>query len=327
MTGGTGFIGSYVARILCEHGRTVSVLGRSQDLSPETRFVLGPWAEQVSVHQAAIDDSPRITQLIKDLRPTEIVHLAAIVDPPALQNDPARAFTANVGGTITVLDAARRFDVERVVYFSSIGVLPPVQYEPIDASHPIILPRQGPASGVYGASKAAGELFCLAYQQSFGLNVRIVRPSATYGFGMRSHSANYMREFVEPAVRGESVKLASGGALPRDYTHVLDVASLTLAVLEAPDDSDRVFYAATGEPLITAAECAQLVRELVPGSEIAIGPGIAEADKLEVAFRGVLSIDNARQQLGWQPKYWVLRDGIAEYIERYREFLGSRNPC
>ena len=322
VTGGTGFIGSYVARSLCEQGRTVTVLGRSQRLSPETRFVLGPWADEVAVHEVAIEDSEGITRLIAGLRPAEIVHLAAIVDPPALQADPARAFTANVGGTVALLDAARRYDVERVVFFSSIGVLPPVQYEPIDANHPIILARHGPASGAYGASKAAGELYCLAYQQSFGLNVRIIRPSATYGFGMRSHSANYMKQFVEPAVRGESVNLATGGSLPRDYTHVLDVASLALAVLSAQDDADRVFYAATGEPLVTAAECAQLVSELVPGSHVQIGPGIAEEDRLEVAFRGVLSIDNARQQLGWEPRYRLLRDGIAEYIDRYREFVG-----
>ncbi|MGH7765634.1 MAG: NAD-dependent epimerase/dehydratase family protein [Candidatus Dormibacteraceae bacterium] len=323
VTGGTGFIGSYVARLLSEQGRTVSMLGRSRHLSAETRFVLGPWADRVSVHEAAIEDSKRITELIQDLMPTEIVHLAAIVDPPALQENPALAFTANVGGTVTVLEAARRFHVERVVFFSSIGVLPPIQYEPIDAAHPIILPRHGPGSGAYGAAKAAGELFCLAYQQSFGLNVRIVRPSATYGFGMRSHSANYMKQFVEPAVRGQPVKLASGGSLPRDYTHVLDVASLSLAVLEAGDDTDRVFFAATGEPLVTAAECANIVRELVPGSDIEIGPGLSDEDRLEVSFRGVLSIDNAWQQLGWKPRYRLLREGIAEYIDRYREFMSG----
>ena len=163
-------------------------------------------------------------------------------------------------GTVNVLEAARLFGVERVVYFSSIGVLPAAQYQPIDAAHPIILPAQGPASGAYGASKVAGEAFGFAYHQAFGLDFRAIRPSAAYGFGMKWHSSNYMKQFVEPAVRGEPVRLASGGPLPRDYTHVIDVARLAVAVLEAPPDADRVFYAATGEPLVTAAEVAQMVR-------------------------------------------------------------------
>jgi nucleoside-diphosphate-sugar epimerase len=222
-----------------------------------------------------------------------------------------------------VLEAARRTDVERVVLLSSIGVLPPARYEPIDAAHPIVLADGGPGAGAYGAAKASGELFAFAYRQAHGLNIRIVRPSAAYGFGMPSHSPNYMKEFVEPAVRGEKVSLPSGGRLPRDYTHVLDVADLTAAVLEAPDDADRIFYAATGEPLVLAAQVAELVRELVPGAEIEIGDTMTSEDEVEASFRGVLSIENARQQLAWTPRYTTLRDGVSQYVSRYREYLAA----
>ncbi|HYM67755.1 MAG TPA: GDP-mannose 4,6-dehydratase, partial [Patescibacteria group bacterium] len=79
VTGGTGFIGSYVARTLLEHGRTVTLLGRSRDLSPQTRFVLGSWAGAVGVDQVDLEDSSRMSRLIEDLRPAEIVHVAAVV--------------------------------------------------------------------------------------------------------------------------------------------------------------------------------------------------------------------------------------------------------
>jgi len=211
---------------------------------------------------------------------------------------------------------------------SSIGVLPEVQYQPIDAAHPIILPAQGPGSGAYGAAKAAGELFAFAYQRAFGLDIRIVRPSAVYGFGMRWHSANYMKQFVEPAVRGEKVRVASGGRLPRDYTHVSDVASLTARVVDCPERADRVFYAATGRPLVTAAQAAKLVQELVPGSSIEISDLMTPEDEMEASFRGVISIENARSQLGWTPRYASLREGISEYIETYRAYLapGAGRP-
>ena len=50
---------------------------------------------------------------------------------------------------------------------------------------------------------------------------------------------------------------------------------------------------------------------------------MSEDDKVELGFRGVLSIENARQQLGWKPAYTSLRDGIAEYIQTYRAFLAG----
>lgn len=322
ITGGTGFIGSYVARALLERGRAVCLFG-NEDLSPETRFVLGHYAGRVPVDNGTVDNWPNVFEIVRRREPRQIVHLGAIVDPLFLLRNPAVALHVNVEGTVNVLEAARLSGVERVVFFSSIGVLPSIQYEPIDAAHPIILPREGPASGTYGAAKVAGEAFCFAYNTGFGLDVRIIRPSAAYGFGMRWHSANYMKQFVEPAVRGERVRLPSGGPLPRDYTHVLDIASLTAAVLEAPDDADRIFYAATGEPLVTAAEAARIVMELVPGADIEIGDTLSEEDQVELGFRGVLSIDNARAQLGWEPAFRSLRDGVAEYVERYRAFLAQ----
>ena len=228
----------------------------------------------------------------------------------------------NFGGLLHVLEAARLFDVGRVVNFSSIGVLPAVQYEPIDAAHPIILPREGPGSGFYGAAKAAGEAFAFAYQQGFGLDVRTIRPSAVYGFGMQWPL--YVKPMVEGAIRGEPVRFDTGGPFPRDYTHVADVASLTAAVLRAPDDADRVFFAATGQPLVTAAEVAGIVRELVPGADIEIADALGPNDHLELRYRGQISIANARQQLGWEPAHAAVRDGVREYIERYRRFLGER---
>jgi len=320
VTGGGGFIGTYAVRELLERGRRVCIYG-SGGPAGERRFVLGGAADAVAVERGSIDDLPRLVDVVKRHRPTAIVHLAGIVDTLALAPNPYLALRVNLQGTVNVFEAARLFDVARVVNVSSIGVLPTVQYEPIDAAHPLVLATEGPGSGAYGAAKAAGELFGFAYGGAYGLDVRTIRPSAVYGFGMQWHSANYMKQFVEPAVRGEAVRLPSGGPLPRDYTHVLDVATLIAAVLEGPDDADRTFYAATGELLVTAAQAARMVMELVPGSSIEIADVLGPDDMIETAFRGVLSIENARTQLGWQPVYRSLREGIAEYIARYRAYL------
>jgi nucleoside-diphosphate-sugar epimerase len=124
-------------------------------------------------------------------------------------------------------------------------------------------------------------------------------------------------------VRGEKVSFATGGSHPRSYTHARDIAGLVVAMLDAPPDADRVFYGATGEPLVRTSEVAELVREVVPGADVEIGEELSEAEESVVAFRGQLSIDNARIQLGWEPRYANLRDGISEYVESYRAFLRS----
>ena len=321
VTGGLGFIGGYVTRALVDLGREVVVVTRGRPPTPDMQFALRDYAGRYTSEVASVEDLSQLLDVFGRLRPKTVVHAASNVEVAALYRDPFRAFHTNLAGTVNVFEAAHRTGVGRVVDFSSIGVLPPIQYQPIDAAHPMVLPRQGPGSGAYGAAKAAGELFAFAYQQASGLDVRIIRPSAVYGFGMQWHSANYMKEFVEPAVRGERVRVPSGGRLPRDYTHVVDVATLTAKVVDCDEDADRIFYAATGQPLVTAAQAAKLVAELVPGSSIEVADAMTAEDEIEASFRGVISIESAKRQLGWTPRYSSLREGIGEYVATYRTYL------
>lgn len=321
--GGTGFIGGYIARALAADGRKVTAYAR-RGPSPEIRAVLNKNSERITIANGSVANLPDLLAQVAAIRPSAIVHVAANVDVPALLRDPYLAFTENVTGTINVFEAARLLGIGRVIFFSSIGVLPPRRYEPIDVNHPLVLARSGPGTGSYGAAKASGELFAYAYSQAYDLDIRIIRPSAVYGFGMPWHSANNIKELIEPAVRGEPAELVSGGTLPRDYTHVQDVADLTVAVLNAGDDTDKVFYAATGQALATANDVAKIIMDVIPGASITISDVSTPLDDMEASFRGILSIANAREQLGWTPKFTALREGIVEYISRYRDFLAER---
>jgi UDP-glucose 4-epimerase len=167
----------------------------------------------------------------------------------------------------------------------------------------------------------ASEAFGMAYVAGFDLDFRVVRPSAPYGLGMGWPM--FIKPMVEGAVRGESVRFASGGPYPRAYTHIEDVTTLTAAVLDAPMSVDRIFYGSNGEPLVTASELAAIVRDVVPGADIEVGDGLSESDRFELQIRGRLSIANATAQLGFQPRYTSLRDGVTEYVERFRAYLAA----
>jgi len=324
VTGGAGFAGSYVTKALLDRGYEVVVLDLA-DFRTESRYVIG---QEVPLERGSVDDWPRTLEVMLAHRPSAIVHAGGSLDVAYLDQHPTAALQSMVGGTVNLLEACRLLGgVARFVYFSTIAVLGRVMYEPIDANHPTITAKEGPL-GAYSAGKLASEAFCFTYLQNFGVGIRIVRPSALYGFGMSWYAPNYVKNIVEPPLAGQPVRLATGGEVPRDYLNVVDIASLAVAMLEGPDDADRVFWGGTGRTLRTGADVGEIVRELVPGADVEIGAEWSASDRLELPLRGQYSIENARA-LGWEPQFADLRDGITDYIARYRAFVdagGSPTP-
>ena len=322
VTGGSGFIGSYVLRRLAERGDTVLNFDVREPGARATWW-LKPVANRIHFIEGSIEDWRDLVTVVKAHQPEAIIHIAAIMNPPLLVKRPSLGMTVHIVGTYNVLEAARLFGVKRVVNFSSIGVLPGIQYEPVDANHPVVLATEGPGSSFYGATKLAGEALCWAYNQSFGVDFITLRPSAVYGFGMQW--GIFIKPMIENSVRGLPTRFEKGREFPRDYTHASDVAQLAVKAVDIPADKvhDRVVYAATGRPLVTAGKVAEVVRKLIPSADIEIGSGLSEADMLEIRFRGVLSIENARQQLGYDPQFGDIENGVANYIEVYRQYIAE----
>ena len=320
VTGGSGFIGSYVLCSLAERGDTVI----NFDIRPpgiQAAWLLRPFEDKIIFIEGSIDNWSGVIAAVKKHRPDAIVHIAAIVRADILSYRPDLAFRVNLGGTYNILEAARLFEVPRVVNFSTMSVLPAVQYEPVDANQPVMLATEGPFGGFYASAKIAAEAFCWSYHKSFGLDFITIRPSAVYGFGMQWPI--FIKPMVENSVRGKPAHFEVGREYPRDYTHVRDITQLTLAAVDisASDVRDRVFYGATGEPMTTAGQVADIVKNIIPAADIEIGSGLTEFDAVAIRCRGMFDIGSARQQLGYTPRYTELREGIEDYIDTYRRFL------
>jgi UDP-glucose 4-epimerase len=323
VTGGSGFIGTHLCRLLVERGDKVI----NFDLFPRR----GPLAWLVRDIEREITfekgDVANLTQVIAVVRkhaPNKIAHAAASIDMESLESYPMQVYQQMLGGTVNVLEATRLLGgVERMVNFSSIGVLPTRQYEPIDCDHPTLMAAEGPASGIYGAGKVSGEAFCWAYADLFNLDIVQIRPSAAYGFF--TTNSIFMNEMLEGALRGEAVRVPHGRYLPRDYTHVHDIAGIALAALNAPASrlKQRVFYAASGmNPLVTAGEIRDIVREMVPAADVDVGPEMTlMIERYDLKMRGVLEVGPVEQQLGYKIRYRDIREGMKEYADRYCEYL------
>jgi len=318
VTGGSGFLGAHIINYLAGRGDEVLIY----DLVPpsgERAWLIDGVKGRVEFERRSIEDLSSLISVIKDYRIEKVVHGASIVDIPYLKQNPLTALRINVNGTINVLEAARLVPVERVVYASTNGVLTVKQYEPIDENHPILLP-EGPASGFYGASKVACEAFGMCYWVYHGINFIALRPSSFYGFGMQIPL--YLKPIIEGAVKGVPVRLSKGKDTPRDYVYVKDVASAFVKALDIEREriQDRIFMIGTGKNLATPAEAARIVKEILPESKIELDD--SPPDRNEFKHRGVINIERARKQLGYEPQY-SFRAGIEDYIKTYQEFLKS----
>jgi UDP-glucose 4-epimerase len=315
ITGGAGFLGTYVTRMLAERGDRV-VIFDAAGTAPELAVLTAPFEQNIVRVRGQILDLSSVLRCVQQYNVERIFHAAALYDPPYSLEDPAITFQVNVNGTINVLEAARFLGVKRVVHSSSIAVYAPRQYEPINETHPILLPSAGNPLGPYGASKAAAEIVGLTYYSTNGVDFVALRNSAIYGYGMRYPM--YIKPMIENSLRKQPTRFASGGDMRRDYTHVRDIAQAVLKALDVPASAltQRVFNIGSGN-MHSATQVAETVRSLLPEADIEIAPGLSELEQSDMRARGTLDLTAARQQLKYEPGY-SLEAGIRDYIEMFR---------
>jgi nucleoside-diphosphate-sugar epimerase len=292
VTGAGGFVGSFVAARFVRAGHTVVGLDRrTRPLDP--RHGIGT----VPMVTADLLDAAAVRAVVDESGAEAIVHAAAVISQADGAADPTRTVRINVDGTLHVLEAARARGA-RVVYVSTAtlyGLHPDLQpLSEDDRPEPV---------GIYDTSKLMAETLALTYQKVYGLDVVAVRPGFVYGPG--NSTGGY---YLDRAFRGEAIDEPVGGDLPMDVTYVRDLAEgIVLAAMVRPL-AHRLFNI-TGGVLRRRAEVAALVRDLVPGAEVRVGPGIAPAAHV----RGPSRLDRARAELGYTPRY-TLEAGLADWL-------------
>jgi UDP-glucose 4-epimerase len=288
VTGGAGFIGSHLVDALLAQGATVAVV---DDLSSGSRERV---PEGSALHVASIAEPGSLAPIFAAERPEVVFHLAAQVDVRSSVADPFRDALANVAGTASVLEAARRAGARRVLLASTGGalygdteLLPTPESAPLEPFSP------------YGASKAAAESYCALYTRLHGLSTLALRFGNVYGPRQDPHGeAGVIAIFAGAVVGRRPVTIFGDGSQTRDYVYVGDVVAGFLAAAGA---------AATGAVNIgTGIETSVL--ELVRA--LGVEPEFAPSRTGEVA-RSCLDVARAAESLGWQA-----RVPLAEGLER-----------
>lgn len=307
VTGGTGFIGSYVAADLLETGHDVV----AYDLSTDTRILekLGIVGD-VEVRRGDVSDPTDVMRALTETGATHVIHLAALLTNAARAN-PRTTIDVNVQGTNNLLEAARILDsVERVAWASSAAVYaPPTNYEGWVDESDLVYPDT-----LYGATKEYNEHQARVYTEDFGVSQVALRPTVAYGPYRETGGSAFLANIIEKPAVGESYSVAYGDQVI-DWQYVRDIAQAFRKAAFTPDaDLSQRVYNVRGE-LATIREAAETVGEIAPDADVEV------SEEGELPWTQELDMSAAQEDLGYEPKY-DLDAGFREYIDVLRAEAG-----
>ncbi len=299
VTGGAGFIASHIVDAYIAGGHEVHII---DDFSTGQEKNLNPRAE---MHCFDVAD-PRSARIIEEIKPSVLNHHAAQMDVRRSVADPAFDARTNIIGFITLLEACKNIQVNKVLFSSSGGAVYGDR-EPIPASEQHETLPLSP----YGVSKLTGELYLRYYHMAFGLPYVALRYANIYGPRQSSAGeAGVIAIFISQLLAGKSPTINGDGQQTRDYVFVGDVVKANLAALET--NYVGPVNIGTGVETDVVAICNELRRGIAIQVEAVHGeakPGEQRRSCLDASLAGKV--------LGWKPEV-SLQAGLAKTIAYYR---------
>lgn len=301
VTGGAGFIGSSLVRLLLKRKYGVLVV---DDFSVGRRENL-PKSKNLDVVKADVRNLKKMKLLLKN---TGVVYHLATQCVRKSINEPFLVHSVNAEGTLSVLEASRVNVIGKFVYISSSEVYGSAVSVPMAEGHPT-----NPTT-IYGASKLAGEFYALSYLRTYELPVVIARPFNTYG--EREHFEGVYGEviprFVVRALNGLPLQIFGDGSQTRDFTFVMDSAEGIYAV-GAKGEIGEMYNIARGQE-VSILDLARIIQKVL-GKDTGIEfknprPGDVQ--------RHFADVSRAALDLDFKAKYGIVT-GIKKYVEWFRD--------
>jgi UDP-glucose 4-epimerase len=314
VTGGAGFIGSWLAGELLDRGHRVLVLDDMSTGSIENLRHLTPRAGfEHAVGSAA--DSPLVAELVDEV--DVVYHLAAAVGVELIVASPVRTIETNVHCTEVVLAQADRR--KRPVFLASTSeVYGKGNSLPFRENSDLLLGPTSKSRWSYACSKALDEYLALAHWKERRLPVVIGRLFNTVGPRQSGRYGMVVPNFVRQALAGEPIQVYGDGTQRRCFCHVDDVVRALVDLMDREQAYGEVYNVGSTDE-ITILSLARRVRELAGSrSDIAFVPyGQAYEEGFEDMHRRVPDTDKVRRLLGWTPTR-DLREILLDVIEHQR---------
>lgn len=312
VTGGTGFLGSYLVKKLVNYGANVTVLVR--DYVPQSNIYIGEEYKKVTAVHGTLEDYLLIERTLGEYEIDTVFHLAAQAIVGVANRNPLGTFISNIEGTWNILEASRKSPLIKQVIVASSDkaygdqeVLPYDENMPLQGKHP------------YDVSKSCADLIAQTYYETYKLPVCITRCGNLYGGG----DLNFNRiipQSIKSILNKEAPVIRSDGSFIRDYFYIEDAVDAYINLAEKVVDLNLGGQAFnfSNEIQLTVLELVNKILGIM-GSDIK--PIILNQGNNEILHQ-YLSAKKARTVLGWSPSY-TIDEGLSRTVEWYKDFLNK----
>lgn len=308
VTGGAGFIGHNVVRILEEQGHSCSIVDTYTNYNfipeDEIKYLIAHRLSKISGTIYNTDIRNNMDALFDIVRPDVVIHMASFPRQKVVSKNPLLASDVMANGLVNLLETSTRWKVEKFVYISSSMVYGDFETD---------VSEDAPCSpiGQYGIMKYMGEKLVEDYSRTHSTFEHvIIRPSAVYGEW--DVEDRVVSKFMTRAMRGELLTV-HGPEEVLDFTYVEDTA-MGIVLAATSDIANGKIYNITrsAERQYTLKDAAELAIEIAGNGSLIVGPR-----DLSFPKRGRLNINRAIKELGYAPKVNV-EEGFKKYYEWYQ---------
>ncbi len=306
LTGGAGFIGTHLCRVLADENEVVIYDNQHRDAIHLTRL---PDHPNVKFIKGDVLDAAGVAEAMAGCQ--MVIHLAAIAGIDTVNKRPTVTMKVNMTGTQNVLEAAIKEGVERLIDFSTSEVYGSFVYN-ADEGDSTIHGRVGVLRWIYAVSKLAAEHMTHCYHVEYGLPAVTVRPFNIYGPYQVGEGA--IQKFVLAALKNEPLFINGDGSQIRAWCYIDDFVRGVLLCLEKEAAVGEVFNIGNHGAAVTIRDLAEKIISL-SGSSSELE--FREALGADVALR-IPSTKKALNLLGFEASV-MLEEGLKRSIEWYRK--------
>ncbi len=312
ITGGAGFIGSHLAEILTRQTdeQLVCLDNFNDYYDPRLKRANAETLKKlrtVEMVEGDFRDFEFTSALFGQYDVRKVIHLGAYAGVRVSVEQPRIYQEANVGGTLSLLEAARRHPVDRFLLISSSTVYGNGAAIPFQEDAALGIP-----ASPYGATKRAAELMGLTYHALHGVPVVCLRPFSVYGPRLRPDLA--LTIFTEAIEHERRFPLFGDGTIRRDYTHVSDICAGLISALNAAGAVGQAINLGHSEP-VEMRQIIEMIEDCL-GKKALIDRRPERPEDLPVTFA---DLTKARRLLDYQPRV-PISEGIKEFCAWYRQW-------
>lgn len=307
ITGGAGYIGSFLIKKLIDEGH--EVVSIDDESIGDYRYL----------RELGYDNKAEL--LIGDIRDKEklvkiwgkcdaVVHLAAFSNLEICNEQPEEAISVNIFGTHQVMEAVKELKIPRVVFCSSASIYGEPENIPVTEETPLN------ALNLYGITKITGEKIVNSYWLNDGIETVNLRFGNLYGVGLYTQWYAVIPKFVKQAIDGKEITIYGSGEATRDYIHLEDITQAIIISLTKGGLGGETFN--LGGETITVNEVANMVLEEfekatgTKSKTVNIPPRLGETKEFSY------DLSKTRSMMGLTNQ-WTVRDGIRQIIQYFLE--------